>query len=426
MTRIVALADSDSYVKWAAALLGRLGPGWDASMLVVDSPLAVSDGQLRAALAGSGLGEIDRVVPADAARRAAAGDPDVVLVATVGPIARVLLGAIARTAPTAALVTGLPGISVPATRKALRFRRRADLVVLHSRREIREFTALAESMGMPQRFGLATLPFLADRPGGGGDLVFAAQAIVPRTREDRLRVAAALRRAALADPTRRVVVKVRALPGEAQTHAEVDPYPELLAELGDLPPNLVVSAAPMDEALDAAEGLVTVSSTALIEAVARGIPGLALDTFGISDRLINPVFVGSGLFGGEDALVAREFRHPAPSWRVDNYFHDPAESTWDRLAADLAARRRAGELPGRVVRTGVGGALRVAWDRKQAFGSTDRSLAGGIALAVGVPARAAARAARAVRRRRRLGRGVAGASPVSASVAPRDAGVPTP
>ena len=95
----------------------------------------------------------------------------------------------------------------------------------------------------------------------------------------------------------------------------------------------------MARALDTAEGLVTVSSTAAIEAVARGIPVIALDTFGVDDKLINTVFVGSGLLGAEEAVIAREFRHPAPAWLDDNYFHDPAADDWVR--ADRSAGRAA-------------------------------------------------------------------------------------
>ncbi len=291
------------------------------------------------------------------------------------------------------LVSGLPGISIPATRKALRFRQQADLFVVHSRRELVEFTALASANGWQQRFALDTLPFAhREAVSGGTDLVFAAQAIVPLERADRMRVARLLVDAAVAEPSRRVVVKLRAAPGEQQTHAEQDGYPGLLEELrrarGSLPANLVVSTEPMSTALGRAEGLLTVSSTAAIEAVARGVPVIALDSFGVSDELINPVFVGSGLFGGESAVIAREFRHPERRWLDANYFHDPAADDCVAQLVALVELAHAGELPWRAADRGVGGRLRLAWDRRRAFGRVDRSWAGMVALAVGVPARA--------------------------------------
>lgn len=395
--RILALADSDSYVKWGAALIGSLPPQWERELLVVESTIVVSEAQLDAALAGSGIVAAGRVAPADVVARVAERAPDVVLAATAGPIARILMRMLATLEPRPVLVAGLPGISIPPTRKALQYRRQADLVVLHSRREVREFTELAASTGGDHRFALATLPFADRRSASGTDLVFAAQAIVPATREDRLEVARMLRDAARADPDRRVVVKVRAVPGEHQTHPERDAYPDLLETLGDVPANLVVSAAPMGEALDTAEGLVTVSSTAAVEAIARGVPVIALDTFGVSRELINPVFVGSGLFGGAAAVIARECRHPDAGWLEDNYFHAAEDADWSAQVAALVAARRAGELAPRVLTTAPGGRLRAAWDRRIAFGPADRSWGGRLALVVGVPLRAVVRLARQVR-----------------------------
>lgn len=397
--RIVGLADSDSYVKWGAALLGTLPPEWERELLVVDSPIVVSDAQLASALAGSGVDDVSRVTFSEVAARLAADPPDAVLVATPGPIAMVLMRLVGGLAPRPVLVAGLPGISIPTTRKALLYRRQADLVVLHSHREIREFGRLSRQKGWDHRFGLATLPFTSARPAAGTDLVFAAQAIVPAERSDRLVVAAMLRDAALADSSRRVVIKVRAVAGENQTHPETDDYPGLLAELGPLPANLVVSAAPMSDALDTAEGLVTVSSTAAVEALARRIPVIAIDTFGIRRSLINPVFRGSGLFGGHEAVVGRDFRHPDPSWLDDNYFHDAAADDWFRTLAALVEARRAGELAPRPSYLPRGGGLRAAWDRKRAFGDADRSIGGRVALVVGTPLRGAVRLKNRVRRR---------------------------
>ena len=66
----------------------------------------------------------------------------------------------------------------------------------------------------------------------------------------------------------------------------------------------------------------------LITSVVLSVPVIALDTFGVSKLHLNTVFVGSGLFGDADDVVARRFRHPDPAWLDENYFHDPAASTW--------------------------------------------------------------------------------------------------
>ncbi|MGI6878118.1 DUF6716 putative glycosyltransferase [Microbacterium sp. gxy059] len=403
--RIVAVADTDSYVKWAAALLGASHA--DARLVVLDTELAVSDAQLAAALHGTGLG-VDRVerrsldeLP-DAIRGA-----DAVLAAARGPVARVVARTAGRQDPRPVIATGLPGISLPATWLALHFRRECDLFVLHSRREIEAFEALARERGIDQRFALATLPFARRAAHGraaarGTDLVFAAQAIVPREREDRLRLAGILVDAARADPSRRVVLKLRGRPGEHQTHREDDALPDLVDEIGGAPDNLVVSYAPMAEALATAEGLVTVSSTAAIEAAARGVPVIALDAFGVSPELINVVFEGSGLLAGADDVAARRFRLPHAAWLADNYFHDPRDDSWEYTLTALVHRRRAGELPPRPEPRAPGGRAREAWERRVALGARDETAAGRAAYAIGLPIRAVLRTWRRIRTRARL------------------------
>lgn len=419
--RILAVADTDSYVKWGAALVAGMPEPWHPELFVLDTPVTVSDAQLAAALAGSGMdaASVARGTFDDLRARLAADAPDAVLVSARGPLARVLAREVATLAPTAVIVTGLPGIAIPATRKALVFRAQCDLFVVHSERERAEFVQRARGAGLVLRFALATLPFAAtpardascrttatapDAPERGTDLVFAAQAIVPSSREDRLRVAELLVRAARADSSRRVVVKLRGVAGEHQTHAEPHPLPGLLdevaaAERAPLPANLVQSTEPMRDALVRAEGLVTVSSTAAIEALALGLPVIALDTFGVSPQLINEVFEGSGLLAGADAVIARTWRHPEPQWLRDNYLHDADAADWTRRLEDLVDRRHSGHLPGRPPLRRLGGRLRQTWERKLVLGRFDRSLGGAVAFMIGMPARAAVRWFRRLRRR---------------------------
>jgi len=423
--RIVAIADTDSYVKWAAALLGAEGERMDAALLVLDTPLVVSDSQLTAALAGSGLAaaRVERVAYAGLAARLAQLRPDAVLLGARGPLVRVLAREIAQLEPRPVLVTGLPGISIPATRKAVVYRMQCDLFVVHSRREVREFGALSARTGYAHRYALATLPFArgaaasSDR-APGTDLVFATQAKVPAEREQRLRVARLLLAAAEADATRRVVVKLRAAAGEHQTHVEQDGYPELLASLGPLPANLVTSTEPMGTALASAEGLVTVSSTAAIEAIALGIPVIALDLFGVSSKLINETLADADLLAGEADVIARRFRHPDPEWLDENYFHPPADDDWTAAVARLVARRADGTLPPRQPLARRGGALRDAWERRIALGRSDTSAAGAFAYVIGMPSRTAVRLA--TRARRALSRAAdAGTGAVAKTTAER-------
>lgn len=423
--RIVAIADADSFVKWAAALLDAIPATADAvhrHMLIVRTPLTVSPLQEQMALAGSSLGEgsVTRVDFDGIAGWLERARPDVVVLAGRGPFVRLVARVVDTLAQRPVVVSGLPGMSVPAQRGALEYRRESDLMIVHSHREIRAFEELGDRLGLVVPTALATLPYartgasssvrtasagararardavaagrrrppggtaLAERAPrrGGTDLVFAAQALVPAERHEREQLADILHRAAEARPDRRVVVKLRSRPGENETHLERDAYADLLE---DSPDNLVFSYEPMGRALARAEGLVTVSSTAAVEAIARGVPVIALNTFGVHKALLNTVFADSGLHGDGDDVIARRFRHPHAAWMRDNYFHPPQEADWWVRVQELVTLRRGGALPARVVPTGRGGALREAWHRKSVLGAEDRSLVGAVALGVGAP-----------------------------------------
>ena len=385
--RVVAIADADSFVKWSAALIDS-APDVDPHLVLVQTPLVVSVAQEHAALAGTGIRPeaVTRLAYDALAGWLSADRPDVVVVGGRGPFVRLIMRQIDRVTPRPVVVSGLPGMSIPAQRGAALYRRYSDLMVVHSRREQRAFAQLADRLGLDMRPSLATLPFARPTRGAGGgtDLVFAAQAIVPHEPAERSRLAGILRSAALADPTRRVVVKLRSRPelGEVETHFE---RTGLTGLLRDRPDNLVFSHEPMSRALETAEGLVTISSTAAIEAMAMGVPVIALTTFGVSKTHLNTVFVGSGVQGEADDVIARRFRHPHPGWLADNYFHDPSESTWWSDVERLVDQRRRGVLVPRYVPAARGGALHDAWQRKAVLGAEDRSVLGSIALAVGAP-----------------------------------------
>lgn len=427
--RVVAIADADSFVKWSASLLDSV-PGIRRHLLIVRTPLTVSPSQQRAALTGTSFadGGVTRIGFDELDGWLGGHSPDVVVLAGRGPFVRLVARRIDRMRRRPVVVSGLPGMSIPAQRGALEYRRESDLLVLHSHREERAFAELGRRIGVVTPTALATLPFarpdsagiaradgsthagsaghrtasgavghgstrafsagavaLAERPAPrvlGTDLVFAAQALVPAERHEREALAQVLRQAADADPTRRVVVKLRSRPGEAETHLERDAYADLL---GVRPANLVFSHQPMATALESAEGLVTVSSTAIVEAIARDIPVIALDMFGVSKPLLNTVFVGSGLLGGAEEVIGRRFRHPHPQWLRDNYFHRAAESTWWEQVEQLVVLRREGGLRARPVPVGRGGALHAAWHRASVLGAEDRTLVGRVALGIGSP-----------------------------------------
>jgi hypothetical protein len=199
---------------------------------------------------------------------------------------------------------------------------------------------------------LASLPFLPGRAAGTvvdstpqQCLVFAAQAKVPPDRADREQILLALADAGSA------VVKLRAWSEEQQTHSERWSYPEImrgLVEQGRISQDCVVFVGgSMHDALRTARGLVTVSSTAALEAMAMDRPILIISDFGVSAEMINLVFEGSGCLGTLDDLRSGHFFQPDPQWLEANYFHRAEENDWLERLSELLTVRVAGRLPGR-------------------------------------------------------------------------------
>ncbi|MER7368420.1 DUF6716 putative glycosyltransferase [Nonomuraea wenchangensis] len=336
---MLAVADSDSYLKWAACLLDDLPEGSSADLVVVRTPIAPSPEQIAAAVSGRGR-PAPPVLSARSVRRLAERTrPDVILVACTGPVVDVLVsGVLDGLRPRPVFVSGLPGISVPATEKAWIYRSGCDLFVVHSEREVAEFGEIAGRLGGGGSVGLARLPFLraGTAPAGGDRVVFATQAKVPRGREQRERILHALAELAQRRPDLDVVVKLRALEDERQTHRERHHYQRLWREMGE-PGRLRFAAGPMHEQLAQAAGFVTVSSTAALEAIAQGVPSLVLTDFGVSAEMINVVFEGSGLLGTLDDLAAGGFRAASPAWCAANYFHPAERDDWAALLAGLVS-----------------------------------------------------------------------------------------
>ncbi|MEG9225685.1 DUF6716 putative glycosyltransferase [Aeromicrobium sp. Sec7.5] len=403
--RVLVLTDSDSYVKWGAALAGRVPPSWHVRLVVAKGSAEPSPRQVQEAVAGTVVDarSVERVGLADVRSILDQWRPDVLVTAARGlAVQTVIELAVANRPDRPVLVSGLPGIALPVLPYGLGFRRSVDLFVLHSHREIRAFTEASRSLAIPHRYALARLPFLAvpaaaqgpaprpvpaaaqgpaprpvpaaaqgpaprPEPSQRNRIVFAAQALVPESRQERMRMVEVLVRTARANPDLEVVIKVRGLSDEPQTHADQHPYPELLHEV-DVPPNLTVESGPMAAHLDRAVGLVTVSSTALLEAVASGVPVIALTDFGVEARQINLVFEGSGLLHDSAELVAARFHHPAAAWRTDNYFHTPADDTWLADLDDLLeAREREGLPPYPTAPDGLRKRVTMFFYRHQAF-----------------------------------------------------------
>jgi hypothetical protein len=344
--RVLAIADTDSYLKWSVATLEALPSSWRSTQLIIKNPVMPSAAQIRAVSSRT----VEVLPNAEVVRRIRRECPDVLLLACTGPVVaalsvrRVFWG---RTRPV--LVTGLPGISVPATSRAVTSRAACDLFLLHSRREVAEFSEIGARRAPRLIFGLAPLPFLPARssePAADGqlgpNLVFAAQAKVPVERTHREQILLALAAAGSA------VIKLRAWSEEQQTHNEIWSYPHIMDDLVTqrrVPADAVTFVGgSMQEVLRTSRGFATVSSTAALEAMAMNRPTLIISDFGVSAEMINLVFEESGCLGTLDDLRSGRLRRADPQWLEANYFHPAGDNSWLELLHRLLAARASGEL----------------------------------------------------------------------------------
>ena len=347
--RLLAIADTDSYLKWSAATLAALPNAWKSSQVLIQNPVLPSQAQIRAASSRP----VDVLSYTALVRRIRLECPDVVLLACTGPVVATLTAHRVFWGPNRpVLVTGLPGISVPATQRAVLARAACDLFLVHSKREVAEFADISQSQAPRLRFALAHLPFLPTPTSEdlgdtnrGRDLLFAAQAKVPTGRSERQEILLALAEAGS------VVVKLRAYAEEKQTHRETWSYPQIMHDLvarGRVAPDAVAFVAgSMHDALRTARGFVTVSSTAALEAIAMGRRVLIISDFGVSAEMINLVFEESGCLGTLDDLRSGHLFRPNKRWLDANYFHPVEENDWLERLTELLTLRATGQLPGR-------------------------------------------------------------------------------
>lgn len=357
--RILTVSDSESYLKWSAAWLDQLGANVPGSGIVgeswlMDNPILPTPEQVVGALAGTSQdGSTPPVVARrDLRERMEAYGPDIVLAGATGPVVQQIFATGAALTRRPGLVSGLPGVGLPATTKGARYRRLGDMFVTHSHHERHAYLAVSALNGVPYEVVVSRLPMLRSQGAPVSSevpverIIFAPQAKVPFGRADRLAILLALADAA-ANGTE-VIIKVRALAGEQQTHREEYPFVELLADAeqeGVIRPGLLqVAGGALSGFLQPGSALVTVSSTAALEAVDRGLPILIIGDFGVNEEMLNEAFRGSGVIGTLDDLREGRFAFPGRSWLEENYFHREGGELAAALRL-LAARSRARQLP---------------------------------------------------------------------------------
>jgi hypothetical protein len=343
---VAVLADSDSRWKWGVQLARRLNP----SAAVSGYQFAGSQVPSRRQLTEAGIAPdaVSVVSAGDLLAAVASTRPDVLILAMPGGGCQAILHLLAAAdLPQRPLVlTGYVGVVYEKVVEGLLSRAGSDVIAANSPADLERFRAVLAGVGVPtSSLALTRLPFLGEaglRASGRFTVTFAGQPSVPNSRWHRRYLVERLVEHAVRHPGRDVLIKLRSLPGERATHTELYPYDELFRSLGaDRPPNLKLVGGPMGRVLDRTDLLVTVSSTAAVEAVHRGISTAVLTDFGIRESLGNAYFVGSGCLASFDDLDAGGVPVADEGWARRAGLGHAADPLPERVAEMLAA----GPLP---------------------------------------------------------------------------------
>ncbi|MCP3760630.1 DUF6716 putative glycosyltransferase [Streptomyces sp. TBY4] len=353
--RVVVVADSDTRWKWGASVARQIGP---------DHVLDAYFLRTRATPTERQLAEIG-IMP-DSRRDVDAGElvvdeqlatADLLVLATAGGTTVSLLHSLglnwAALEHRPITVTGYVGVVYEKLVDGLLTRAGADLVLANSAYDAERFREVFLGVGTDQTSVVETaLPFMDgnpyDRTAAGVTrsftVCFAVQPSVPRSKRARLRMLERAAEHARRCPERLVLMKLRSLPGEHTTHIEAHPYQSLIGQLDNpAPPNLQLVYGNMGEVLDRTDLLVTVSSTAALESLHRGIPTAILTDFGVREANGNHYFTNSGCLSSWSEIDDGHIPVPDPAWKAHQGIGkgDP----YAAARARIAALRAAGPLP---------------------------------------------------------------------------------
>lgn len=228
------------------------------------------------------------------------------------------------------LVTGFSGMISEHMAMGLTSRLGSDVICLSTATNLRHGKTACHYMGVDDSVLVQTgypvaLPgngrVLRTVPNSGRNIVFATQPHFPGGLRQRLYILVELLKLCRACPQDTVTIKLRMQEGKRAIHDEPYHYEALFRALRvDKPDNLVFAYGDMAGVLDTADILLSMSSTAVMEAIAKGVPAAIIADFGLSAEDGLPIFFGSGLFVSIRDLAEGWAGTADPAWLEANGF----------------------------------------------------------------------------------------------------------
>ena len=349
--RVLALGDTDSRLKWSIHLARSLSDA-EIDVRSLDTDARPSDRQV----AELGVGDYGVVTWDTLIEGHALSNYDVVVACLIGTrlhrLRRIVADHCPVGRPRPVLVAGYAGVVYERHLEGALWRVGYDVICANSSDDraifATAFDHLSVSTDALAVTGLAVAHAAepVDTVWPPKRIVFAVQPDVPERRSDRVGLLRALVAYARRHPQREVIVKLRTRPGEVTTHPEPYNYAELLQkEFSDAPPNLLCRLGNMASILDTTDLLITVSSTAAMEAWARGIPVGILSDAGVGESLGNHHFVASGAVTSIACLVEDIRPDADPAWLESAGITGIDLDAVRTMIGNLVAPAQAGTLP---------------------------------------------------------------------------------
>lgn len=232
------------------------------------------------------------------------------------------------------------------------YRAASDLICVNSPYDHEIFSSAARELGISTSnlvvtglsiIGSETIP---QRTGPISKVVFADQIAIPASIPDRKVIYQNLLEYAWKHPARSVLVKPRHRPDEGSFHKGKYP-PESFFSSMTVPSNLKIDYTPISELLPTTDLLLTVSSTAALEAIAQGARAAIIADVGVRENHGNHMFIGSGLIRTFAQICADDIGSPDPQWLSTFQHHGaaPAQAIYDAVCQKVAEKPPLTEAP---------------------------------------------------------------------------------
>jgi hypothetical protein len=339
--RLLVIAAFDSQLKWGAGVareFAKAGWTWTAA-----APANVRHALSPDQLAAAKVTEFHKLMWRELLE--AAIGSDCVVLSLQGPLVEKFTDELALLRQERGevdhwpvVVTGWVGIIIEKIVAGYLDRAGSDVIAVNSADNLREFQKAGQRLGIPaDNLLLSGLPLLPNtaapmKSGPIRKVVFADQPTIPVDSWDRAYVYQRLIDYATAHPETEVLLKPRHRPEESTFH-QMDFHPEQhLRSLTAAPANFKVVYEPITSLLKTTDLLLTVSSTAGLEAVGAGVPTIFIGDLGVHEKHGNHVLADSGLIATFDDLEAGVIPTPDPAWMADMFVDSDSLRPTERIA----------------------------------------------------------------------------------------------